>query len=193
MITETIKILSKSPCPGGFFHIRLATTQIASLAQPGHSVIWGEDRYFIMRANAKSGWVELLIDKEAPTADQLQGPSGQVIQWTEKSPTRLLIADSAHLSSLIFLADHLRKYNEKIDLVLIQADKPLPFRPAPCSTMIPNIPNGVIATLPLLSDWGITVRIASHNDLPGCFDGDVQQLATLWLADKTNVEVLRLT
>ena len=47
--------------------------------------------------------------------------------------------------------------------------------------MVPGIPAGVIATMPLLEDWGIACRLASRQGYPGCCEGLVTELATEWL------------
>jgi dihydroorotate dehydrogenase electron transfer subunit len=44
------------------------------------------------------------------------------------------------------------------------------------------MPDGVIASMPLLEDWGIASRLTSKSGFPGCHDGYVTDLARLWLA-----------
>lgn len=66
-------------------------------------------------------------------------------------------------------------------LVILETDDLFPFYPTPSRKMIPFIPPEVIASLPLLEDWGIPNRLASPQDRPGCFNGSADDLATLWL------------
>jgi hypothetical protein len=80
-------------------------------------------------------------------------------------------------------------------LVLLGSDTPFPFRPRPSVIVVPGIPTGVIACMPLLEEWGIASRLASTADLPGCFEGPVTDLADAWLsslspADLAEVEIL---
>jgi hypothetical protein len=80
-------------------------------------------------------------------------------------------------------------------LVLLGSDTPFPFRPRPSVIVVPGIPTGVIACMPLLEEWGIASRLASTADLPGCFEGLVTDLADAWLsslspADLAEVEIL---
>jgi hypothetical protein len=80
-------------------------------------------------------------------------------------------------------------------LVLLGSDTPFPFRPRPSVIVVPGIPTGVIACMPLLEEWGIASRLASTADLPGCFEGSVTDLADAWLsslspADLAEVEIL---
>src|ERR1700722_18226857 len=58
-------------------------------------------------------------------------------------------------------------------LVLLGSDTSFPFRPRPSVIIVPGIPTGVIACMPLLEEWGIASRLASTLDLPGCFEGAV--------------------
>ena len=47
--------------------------------------------------------------------------------------------------------------------------------------MLKEIPADVIASMPLLDDWGIPSRLTSLNDYAGCFNGYVTELANIWL------------
>ena len=47
--------------------------------------------------------------------------------------------------------------------------------------MVPGMPDGVIACMPLLEDWGIASRLTSKQGYPGCHDGYVTDLARLYI------------
>ncbi|MCZ6895875.1 MAG: dihydroorotate dehydrogenase electron transfer subunit, partial [Gammaproteobacteria bacterium] len=64
---------------------------------------------------------------------------------------------------------------------------PFPFRPRPSQIIAGGIPDGVIAAMPLLDDWGIASRLASRQAYPGCYDGFVTDLARAWI-ENTGVE-----
>jgi len=51
----------------------------------------------------------------------------------------------------------------------------------PSEFLVPGIPEGVIATLPLVEEWNIPCRLASLQGYPGCFEGYVTDLARRWL------------
>jgi dihydroorotate dehydrogenase electron transfer subunit len=74
-------------------------------------------------------------------------------------------------------------------LVLLGSDQPFPFRPRPSSIIVAGIPSGVIACIPVLEEGGVPCRLASHTDLPGCFDGSVTALADTWLASLGEAEL----
>jgi dihydroorotate dehydrogenase electron transfer subunit len=44
------------------------------------------------------------------------------------------------------------------------------------------MPEGTIACMPLLDEWGVPSRLASLAGYPGCYEGYVTQLAEAWLA-----------
>ncbi len=178
---ENIKLISKTSCPGGFTHLRLAAKNIAATAQPGESVTWGRRTLQIMRCDPQAGWIELLFSGEIPTKNELEGPGGESLRIPNQCSRSLLVANLKDLPCLIFFADCLRQHHHHTTLLLLQADNELPFKPTPCRIMISGMPAGVIATLPLLSQWNIALRMASHTGLPGCFEGDVDELATQWL------------
>ena len=95
----------------------------------------------------------------------------------------LLLADESGVSSLIALTRMLRGRQPRVKpFALFELTPPLPFRPQPSRIMIPGLPVGVIAALPLLEDWGIPSRIACPDgDQPGCFEGAATELARGWL------------
>jgi len=105
-----------------------------------------------------------------------------------------LIGEGAGIGPTLFLAEQLRG-KAGTPLVLLSSDTPFPFRPRPSVIVVPGIPIGVIACMPLLEEWGIASRLASTADLPGCFEGSVTDLADAWLsslspADLAEVEIL---
>ncbi len=65
--------------------------------------------------------------------------------------------------------------------MILGSESPFPFQPRPSQILMPGMPPEVIATLPLLEDWGIPNRLASHKGFPGCFDGSITDLAQRWL------------
>ena len=67
-------------------------------------------------------------------------------------------------------------------LVLMGSELPFPFRARPSRLILPGIPDGTIACMPLLDEWGVPSRLASRCDFPGCFCGFVTELADAWLA-----------
>ena len=105
-----------------------------------------------------------------------------------------MIGEGAGIGPTLFLAEQLRG-KAGTPLVLLSSDTPFPFRPRPSVIVVPGIPIGVIACMPLLEEWGIASRLASTADLPGCFEGPVTDLADAWLsslspADLAKVEIL---
>lgn len=83
---------------------------------------------------------------------------------------------------MIFLAEHIKKLNEDcIPLVIMGSEVPFTFKSRPSRIMVPGIPEGVIACIPLLEDWGIASRLTSLQGYPGCYEGYVTDLARLWI------------
>jgi dihydroorotate dehydrogenase electron transfer subunit len=116
-----------------------------------------------------------------------------------------LIGEGAGIGPTLFLAEQMRGKRtspdtsgpvaRRLPLVLLGSNTPFPFRPRPSVIVVPGIPTGVIACMPLLEEWGIASRLASTADLPGCFEGLVTDLADAWLSslsptDLAEVEIL---
>ena len=98
-------------------------------------------------------------------------------------PRALLIGEGAGIGPMIALSDQLRarKDADWKPLVLLGSEGPFPFRPRPSLIVVAGIPDGCIACMPLLDEWGVASRLASSEGLPGCFEGSVAELAEAWL------------
>jgi dihydroorotate dehydrogenase electron transfer subunit len=94
---------------------------------------------------------------------------------------------------MVFLAERLRQQASAWKpLVLMGSEVPFPFRSRPSRLIVPGIPAGAIACMPLLEEWGIASRLASRAELPGCFPGFVTELADGWLASLTATELAQV-
>jgi dihydroorotate dehydrogenase electron transfer subunit len=95
----------------------------------------------------------------------------------------VLVGDGEGIGPMITLAEELHEHAEDHwqPLVLLSSDETFPFRPRPSTILVPGMPDGVIACAPMMDDAGIPSRLASHTGYPGCHDGDIVELATLWL------------
>ena len=124
-----------------------------------------------------------LFSGDNATIDLPDSMAGRGFNPHTATPRALLLADARGIASIVSLARSLRERQPRVKpLALFEFTPPLPFRPQPSRIMIPGLPIGVIAALPLLDDWGIPSRIACPNEeQPGCFEGAVTVLARGWL------------
>jgi dihydroorotate dehydrogenase electron transfer subunit len=85
---------------------------------------------------------------------------------------------------MVFLADTLRERADEgfRPLAILGSELPFPFRARPSTILVPGMPDGVIACMPLLDDWGVPSRLTTKSGFAGCHDGYVTDLARLWLA-----------
>ena len=54
------------------------------------------------------------------------------------------------------------------------------------------MPDGVIAAIPALEEFGIASRLASESGLPGCYDGTVTQLVESWVQHQDTYTIERI-
>jgi dihydroorotate dehydrogenase electron transfer subunit len=145
-----------------------------------------------MRVNANAGWIEMLYKVVGPGLRALAarkagdtisvlGPIGKPFVAHAERPRTLLIGGGVGIPPMVFLADHLRTQKGWKPLVLMGSEIPFPFRTRPSSIIVPGMPAGAIACMPLLEEWGVPSRLATKSDFPGCFDGFVTALADAWL------------
>lgn len=167
--------------PGSFAHIQCATH--LPMRRP----------ISILRVDSNAGWVEflykvfghgtaLLAQRRVGEKLSVFGPIGVPFQLRAEKPRPLLIGGGVGIPPMIFIADHIRQHHKQFKpLVIMGSEVPFPFTAQPSRIMVPGIPDGVIAAMPLLEEWGIASRLASKQGYPGCLDGYVTDLARHWL------------
>ena len=198
---EEALVLQQTAYDADQFILRVAAPKCAARAEPGSFVHLTCDPAIpmrrplsIMRADAQAGWIEILYKVLGPGLQALAarkagekistlGPIGRPFVAHPERPHALLIGGGVGIPPMIFLADRLRarKDAEWKPLVLMGSEIPFPFRTRPSRIVVAGIPDGSIACMPLLDEWGVASRLASRSDFPGCFDGFVTELADRWL------------
>jgi dihydroorotate dehydrogenase electron transfer subunit len=172
----------------------------------------------IMRANPRGGWIELLYKvvgaglhalaaRKAGDELSVLGPIGRPFLAHPERPRTLLLGGGVGIPPMVFLAERLSAHGREPDaadgagtagalprggwkpLVLMGSEVPFPFRARPSTLILPGMPAGSIACMPLLEEWGVPSRLASCSDFPGCFAGFVTELADLWLASLGSAEL----
>jgi len=197
---EEAEIVIHQPFEGKQFYLQVKAPQIAALATPGSFVQLRCEASLplrrplsIMKTNPNKGTVDFIY-KVVGTGTQLLskqnigstlamlGPIGKPFTLNPKFSLPLLIGGGVGIPPMVFLSDLLRKQRKHYDpLVIMGSEVPFPFTAAPSQYIVPGLPDGVIAAMPLLEDWGITSRLATLQNYPGCFDGYVTELAKIWL------------
>ena len=199
---EDGRVLSHTAFDGQQFVLRLAAPKCAARAEPGSFVHLSCDDDIpmrrplsIMRADAASGWIEVLYKivgpglaalarrREGDTLSVL-GPIGKGFKPHAERRRPLLIGGGVGIPPMVFLSEWLRDNRDAAwqPLVLMGSEIPFPFRTRPSTILVPGIPAGSIACMPLLDGWGIASRLASRSAFAGCFDGFVTELAEAWLS-----------
>jgi len=202
IFVEDAEVRGHQEFPGRQYVIRLHAPCCAAAAVPGSFAHLSCDAELPMRrplsimlADATAGTIDILykvvgagLDKlsrqRVGTRLSLLGPIGRGFTASADRPRSLLIGGGVGIPPMIFLADALRRRTDARwqPLVLMGSEIPFPFRARPSTLLIPAMPAGVIAGMPLLEDWGVPSRLASLAGFPGCYEGYVTALAEVWLA-----------
>jgi len=194
------------------FVLRLAAPKCAAHAEPGSFVHLTCDASIpmrrplsIMRAHPREGWIELLYKvvgaglhslaaRKAGEELSVLGPIGRPFVPHPERPRTLLLGGGVGIPPMVFLAERLSGAQRAAHsagetsamtwkpLVLMGSEVPFPFRSRPSRIILPGVPAGSLACMPLLEEWGVPSRLASCSDFPGCFAGFVTELADTWLA-----------
>ncbi len=199
IVIEDAKILAHQSYPARQYVMRMRAPKCALRAKPGNFVhlqcnplLPMRRPFSIMRAAPEQAWIEvlykgvgtgtnLLSERSVGETISLLGPIGNHFEVDQRRPQALLIGGGVGIPPMIYLADTLRRNGISKPLVLMGSEVPFPFQPRPSQILVPQLPQGVIAAMPLLDDWGIPSRLASLKGYSGCFHGYVTDLARSWL------------
>ena len=197
---EEARVLEHHAHPGEQYMMRLHAPETAAYARPGSFIhlqcavdLPMRRPMSIMRADKLAGWVDILYKVHGEGTAKLAqrkngdllsvlGPIGLPFKLENYQKFPLLIGGGVGIPPMVFLAEHIRKTTKDLHpFVIIGSEIPFPFKPRPSQIMVSGIPDGVIAAMPLLEDWGIASRLTSLQGYAGCFDGYVTELAKYWL------------
>jgi dihydroorotate dehydrogenase electron transfer subunit len=209
ILVEDAEIVGHEAYAGDQFIMRVQAPGCAARALPGQFAHITVDPLqpmrrpiSIMRASAAQGWLDflyktvgegtaLLARRQVGDIVNLMAPIGVPFSVSARRP--LLIGGGVGMPPMIFLAETLRR-SDRQPLVILGSEVPFPFNPRPSQVLIEGLPDGVIASMPLLDDWGIPCRLTSLQGFAGCHQGYVTDLAHAWLktlteAQRTEVEI----
>jgi dihydroorotate dehydrogenase electron transfer subunit len=124
----------------------------------------------------------LLTKRKVGEKLDVMGPIGNLFQPHMERSRPLLIGGGVGIPPMIFLAERLRAIKGAYNpFVIMGSEVPFPFQSRPSGIIVPGMPAGAIAAMPLMEDWGIASRLASLQGYAGCFEGYVTDLARHWL------------
>lgn len=200
IFVEESEILAHEAHPGAQYILRIRAPRIAAHARPGSFAHIQCDPLLpmrrplsIMRVDAQAGWVDflykavgegtrLLARRGTGEFLSVMGPIGTPFTPPPGRPRTLLIGGGVGIPPMLFLAEDLKRRGSPWDpFVIMGSEVPFPFQARPSRMLVPGMPEGVIAAMPLLEDWGVPSRLASLQGYPGCFEGYVTDLARAWL------------
>jgi dihydroorotate dehydrogenase electron transfer subunit len=199
---ERAEVLAHERFAGDQFVLTLKAPKCARAATPGSFVHLSCDEQVpmrrplsIMRAHPDRGSIEVLYKIVGPGLGALAarrvgesinalGPIGNGFVPHRERPRTLLVGGGVGIPPMVFLAERLRAdtSTQWQPLVLMGSEIPFPFRARPSTILVPGMPDGVIACMPLLDEWGIPSRLTSLAGYAGCHEGYVTDLAATWLA-----------
>ena len=196
-VDDRAEILQQTAFRGGQYILRVRAPKCAAAATPGSFAHITCDPSLpmrrplsIMRADPEEGWIDVLYKTHgagltllaARTAGEtlsILGPIGKGFSVHAERTKRILIGGGVGIPPMVFLAERLAGTSTTI--AFFGSEIPFPFRSRPSTLVIPGMPDGVIACMPLLEGWGVPCRLASLAHYPGCFDGYVTELAARYL------------
>ncbi|GMR15808.1 MAG: dihydroorotate dehydrogenase electron transfer subunit [Gammaproteobacteria bacterium] len=206
---EDCEILSHEAFAGDQFIMRVQAPKIAAKAKPGsfahltvHPLRPMRRPISIMRVSKDQGWVDflykklgegtaLLAEREVGETINIMGPIGKAFEIKPERKRPLLIGGGVGMPPMVFIAEHCYQLNRGQlnqeqqtgyqPFVILGSEVPFPFTTKPSEIMVSGMPDGVIASMPLLDEWNIASRLASLQGYAGTYEGYVTDLARHWL------------
>ena len=205
-VEDDARILEHTAFEAEQYIMRVHAPRCAAAATPGSFAHITCDRSLpmrrplsIMRADPKQGWIDILykvhgaglallsMRKPGDTLS-IMGPIGVGFRVHAERPRVVLIGGGVGIPPMVFLAERISADAGGTQLppaarpiAFFGSEIPFPFRTRPSTMLIPGMPDGVIACMPLLEGWGVPSRLASFAGYPGCCEGYVTDLAAHYL------------
>ena len=210
IFVEDARVLAHEPHPGGQQVLRLHAPRLAAAARPGCFAHLRCDELLpmrrpmsVMRVDPEAGWAEflykivghgtrLLAGRQVGETLSVLGPIGNGFRPDPARPLALLAGGGVGIPPMVFLAERLRQAGGYAPFVIMGSEVAFPFPTRPSQIIVPGMPDGVIACMPLMEDWGIASRLASQQGYPGCHAGYVTDLARCWIAGLSRAERARV-
>lgn len=199
IFVEDCEILSHEAFDGDQYIMRVQAPKIAAKAKPGsfahltvHPLRPMRRPISIMRVSKEQGWVDflykklgegtaLLTENKVGESINIMGPIGKGFEIKPERKRPLLIGGGVGMPPIVFIAEHCQQQKDYEPFVILGSEVPFPFTTKPSEIMVSGMPDGVIASMPLLDDWNIASRLASLQGYAGTYEGYVTDLARHWL------------
>ena len=209
IFVEDAEILAHQAFDGDQYVLTLKAPKLAATASPGMfahircdeqlpmrrplSVMFTDpvqgSAQFLYKSMGKGS--AILAAKRPGEFVSVLGPIGQPFSPSAAHPRALLLGGGVGIPPMVFLTAFLRAASARyLPTVMIGSEVPFPFEAQPSQILVPGVPPGVIAAMPLMEDWGVASRLASLQGYAGCHDGYVTDLAREWLTSMASAEEL---
>jgi len=207
IFVEDCEILSHEAFDGDQYIMRVQAPKIAAKAQPGsfahltvHPLRPMRRPISIMRVSKEQGWVDflykklgegtaLLAENKVGESINIMGPIGKAFEIKAEKKRPLLIGGGVGMPPMVFIAEDCFKQKGYEPFVILGSEVPFPFTTKPSEIMVSGMPDGVIASMPLLDEWNIPSRLASLQGYAGTYEGYVTDLARHWLKSLTKEQL----
>lgn len=182
--------IAESATPGSFVHLGVQSEGF-QMRRP-LSILWCDREAGTVEVLYKvvgEGTARLARVREGERLPTL-GPIGQGFRFDPDRNRPLLIGGGVGIPPVLFLAREIRK--QASPLVVMGSEVPFPFAIRPSTIRVPGMPDGAIASMGLLEDWGIASRLCSTQGYAGCCEGYVDAAARAWLETQTSGQRARI-
>lgn len=175
--------IAESATPGSFVHL--------GIQAEGHrmrrplSILWSDQEagtievLYKVVGEGTAGLAHVQEGERLPTL----GPIGRGFQFDPDRDRPLLVGGGVGIPPVLFLAREIKE--QASPLVVMGSEIPFPFASRPSTIRVPGMPDGVIAGMGLLEDWGVASRLCSTQGYAGCYEGYVDAAARMWLETQT--------
>ena len=200
IIVEQAKVLAQQSFSGQQYVLKLYAPRIAKAARPGQFIHLRCDDELLMRrpysimSASIDGTLELLYKIVGKGSHHLAtkkiddylnclGPIGQGFQPKQERPVLLSIGGGVGIPPIFFLAQNTYDSDIYKPIVMMGSEIGFPFETTASSLPFSGCASDINLTMRKLEQLAVPARLASKQEVDGCYEGYLDSLAKSWLEE----------
>lgn len=184
-MTEELQIIAHHDLPGDYRLIRIISKYLSQKVAAGGALFLSKLQLTLpyLRQDPTENKIDFLFTITEKTKHLMTGSTISDYEWhisppqTQRLKNNVIIYpnDQHHFAQGLAVALD-ANFTATNHLFLFELGQASPFKLQPSRFYLPFIPAGIIANLSMLEEKKIVARFCSRANLPGCFDGTLEQL-----------------
>lgn len=201
IFVEQTRVQACQSFPAEQYRMRLLAPQCAQVACPGNFVHLRCDSslpmrrpYSIMSVSPQQGEIEILYKVvgegsrklascKVGTELSMLGPIGNAFEAHPERSNLLLLGGGVGIPPLFFFTQQMCQDKNYQSTVLMGSEVPFPFDTCHSKLSVTGLPTDCNLSLTELEMLKVPTRLCSQQEMAGCYSGQIDELARLYLSE----------